>query len=84
MKRIFDLLFSIIILIILSSILVIICFLILITTSGPILFWSDRIGKNNKIFRMPKFRTMVVDTPLVSTDLLDDPNSKKLHLLVCF
>lgn len=45
-----------------------------ITSSGPILYWSDRIGRHNRIFRMPKFRTMRIDTPAVATHLLDNPN----------
>lgn len=44
-----------------------------ITSAGPILYWSERIGIHNSIFRMPKFRTMRVDTPTVATHLLSDP-----------
>jgi O-antigen biosynthesis protein WbqP len=76
MKRNFDLLSSIILVILLSFILLITYFLVRITSSGPGLFWSDRVGQNNKIFRMPKFRTMVIDTPVVATDLLIDPYSR--------
>jgi O-antigen biosynthesis protein WbqP len=47
--------------------------LIKTTSRGPILHWSDRIGKNNQIFRMPKFRSMRIDTPQVATHLLADP-----------
>ena len=43
------------------------------TSAGPILYWSERVGKNNKIFKMPKFRTMRIDTPQVATHLLTDP-----------
>lgn len=43
------------------------------TSKGPILYWSDRVGCNNAIFRMPKFRTMRTDTPEVATHLLEDP-----------
>jgi O-antigen biosynthesis protein WbqP len=46
-----------------------------LSSKGPVLYWSDRIGKNNVIFRMPKFRTMLIDTPVVATHLLDDPDS---------
>jgi len=45
------------------------------TSEGPALYWSDRIGKNNKIFKMPKFRSMLTDTPAVATHLLDDPEA---------
>ena len=44
-----------------------------LTSSGPILYWSDRVGRDNQIFSMPKFRTMRIDTPAVATHLLDDP-----------
>jgi O-antigen biosynthesis protein WbqP len=44
-----------------------------LTSAGPILYWSDRIGRDNKIFKMPKFRTMRVDTPAVATHLLPEP-----------
>jgi O-antigen biosynthesis protein WbqP len=42
------------------------------TSEGPVLYWSDRVGKNNEIFRMPKFRSMLTDTPAVATHLLDN------------
>ncbi len=45
-----------------------------LTSTGPILYWSDRVGRENKLFKMPKFRTMRVDTPAVATHLLPDPN----------
>ena len=45
-----------------------------LTAKGPILYWSDRVGKNNSIFKMPKFRTMRIDTPAVATHLLTDPD----------
>ena len=44
-----------------------------LTSAGSVLYWSDRIGRDNKIFKMPKFRTMLVDTPAVATHLLPDP-----------
>ena len=43
------------------------------TSMGPVLYWSDRVGRNNVIFKMPKFRSMRVDTPVVATHLLEDP-----------
>jgi O-antigen biosynthesis protein WbqP len=46
-----------------------------LTSKGPSLYWSDRIGKNNKIFKMPKFRSMLTDTPDVATHLLDNTDS---------
>lgn len=44
-----------------------------LTSVGPVLYWSDRIGKNNTIFKMPKFRTMLADTPAMATHLLPNP-----------
>jgi O-antigen biosynthesis protein WbqP len=48
--------------------------LIKLTSKGPVLYWSDRIGQNNAIFRMPKFRSMKIDTPPVATHLMTDPD----------
>lgn len=45
-----------------------------LTSPGPILYWSDRVGKNNSVFKMPKFRTMRIDTPAVATHLLGNPD----------
>jgi len=45
-----------------------------ITSKGPALYWSDRVGRKNKIFKMPKFRSMRIDTPAVATHLLSDPD----------
>lgn len=45
------------------------------TSKGSVLYWSDRVGKNNKIFKMPKFRSMLTDTPAVATHLLDNPDA---------
>ena len=47
--------------------------LVRLTSVGPVLYWSDRVGKNNKIFRMAKFRSMRIDTPAVATHLLVNP-----------
>jgi O-antigen biosynthesis protein WbqP len=44
------------------------------TSPGPALYWSQRVGKNNRLFLMPKFRTMRTDTPVVATHLLTDPS----------
>ena len=43
------------------------------TSPGPAIYWSDRVGQRNRIFKMPKFRTMRLDTPAVATHLLPDP-----------
>lgn len=73
-KRILDLTLSIIALLIFIIPFIIIFFLIKFSSKGDIIHWSKRIGKNNKIFKMPKFRTMRYDTPSVATHLLDKPD----------
>ena len=75
MKRIFDLILAIFIFLILLISLLIIAVLIIATSKGPALYWSERVGKNNKIFKMPKFRSMLTNTPAVATHLLDNPGS---------
>lgn len=52
---------------------VLLALLVKLTSKGPVLYWSDRVGRNNRIFSMPKLRTMRVDTPVVATHLLNDP-----------
>ena len=74
MKRAFDLFAGVILLLSLVIILLFIAIAIRRTSKGSVLYWSDRIGKNNKIFKMPKFRSMLIDTPAVATHLLDNPN----------
>jgi len=75
MKRVFDLFFGVILLLSLVIILLFIAIVIRLTSKGPSLYWSDRVGKNNKIFKMPKFRSMLIDTPAVATHLLDNPDA---------
>jgi O-antigen biosynthesis protein WbqP len=75
MKRVFDSFFSLILIIPISAIIVIVGIMIKISSKGSILYWSDRIGKDNEIFEMPKFRSMRIDTPAVATHLLDNPDS---------
>jgi len=55
--------------------IVLIAGLVRLTSPGPAIYWSDRVGRNNKIFRMPKFRTMRIDTPAVATHLMSDPEA---------
>ena len=74
MKRFFDLLLSISILVLLLAPMLLIAIAVRLTSKGPSLYWSDRVGKNNKIFKMPKFRSMLTDTPAVATHLLDNPD----------
>ena len=75
MKRIFDLLLCVIALVFFMAPMVLIAIAVRMSSKGPALYWSDRVGINNKIFKMPKFRTMLTDTPPVATHLLDNPDS---------
>jgi len=75
MKRLFDLTLALLALIPLLLPLMIIMLAIRLTSKGPAIFWSDRVGENNIIFKMPKFRTMRVGTPSVATHLLQDPSN---------
>jgi O-antigen biosynthesis protein WbqP len=74
MKRVFDLLLCALLALVLALPIVIIAFLVYLSSPGAALYWSDRVGLNNLIFRMPKFRTMQVNTPAVATHLLADPD----------
>ena len=71
MKQIFDLFTGVILLVLLLILMLLIAIAIRLTSKGPSLYWSDRVGKNNTIFKMPKFRSMLTDTPAVATHLLD-------------
>ena len=75
MKRIFDLLLGVAILVPLVVPMLLISIAVRFSSKGPALYWSDRVGKNNKIFKMPKFRSMLTDTPAVATHLLDNPDA---------
>ena len=75
MKRIFDFASSAVALGIFLLPIAIVALFVKITSPGPVIYWSDRVGRNNRIFRMPKFRTMRVGTPAVATHLLGDPRS---------
>ena len=75
MKRLFDLLAAVILSIVFLLPLLFIAVMVRATSEGPILYWSNRIGKDNVIFQMPKFRTMRLDTPLLATHLMQNPNS---------
>ena len=74
LKRIFDIIFSLGVLLIFALPILVIAAAIRLTSKGPAIYWSDRIGKDNTIFRMPKFRTMQIDTPAVATHLMIDPD----------
>ena len=74
MKRLFDFSLSVFAIVILAIPLLIIATVIRLTSPGSILFWSQRVGCNNQIFQMPKFRSMRIDTPAVATHLLQNPD----------
>jgi O-antigen biosynthesis protein WbqP len=75
MKRIFDICLAICALTFLISPILLLALLVRLTSPGPILYWSDRIGRHNRSFEMPKFRSMRVGTPVVATHMLSDPQS---------
>jgi len=75
MKRLIDLILALVIALLLLLPVFIVAVLVKLTSKGPVLYWSDRVGRNNTIFKMPKFRSMDVDSPLVATHLLEDPQS---------
>lgn len=77
MKRVFDLLLAVAAAAVLALPVLLVALAVRLTSPGPALYWSDRVGRNNKIFKMPKFRSMRVGTPAVATHLLADP---KAHL----
>jgi O-antigen biosynthesis protein WbqP len=73
MKRLFDLLLALVAAGFLVLPILLLAILVRLTSPGPALYWSDRVGADNRIFRMPKFRTMRIGTPAVATHLLTDP-----------
>ena len=74
MKRLFDLLIGLILLFLLAIPMILIALSVRLTSRGPILYWSNRIGQGNVIFKMPKFRSMLVNTPVIATHLMTDPH----------
>ncbi len=74
MKRIFDILLSVGILIVLAIPMLLIAVLVRLTSKGPAIYWSKRVGMNGVIFEMPKFRSMQMDTPTVATHLMKKPD----------
>ena len=75
MKRICDLFFAVLAGVVLIVPFVFVFLLVRITSKGPALYWSDRIGRDNQIFKMPKFRSMKMDAPVVATHLLGNPSN---------
>ncbi|QCB46353.1 sugar transferase [Hydrogenophaga sp. PAMC20947] len=79
MKRLFDFTLASLLCLVFALPLILVALAIRLTSPGPAIYWSDRVGKDNRIFHMPKFRSMRVDTPAVATHLLSDPGA---HLTV--
>ena len=75
MKRLFDLLLALCAAVVLVLPIVVVALAVRLTSKGPALYWSDRVGRCNRIFKMPKFRSMLVGTPAVATHLLADAKS---------
>ena len=75
MKRAFDLLLGFIGLLLLCIPLLLVALAVKVSSKGPAIYWSQRVGRNNRLFNMPKFRSMRTDTPAVATHLLPDPKS---------
>ena len=75
MKRLFDLLLALCVAVVLALPVAVVAVAVRLTSAGPALYWSDRVGRGNKIFKMPKFRSMRVGTPAVATHLLADARS---------
>lgn len=73
MKRLIDSVVALIASLILFFPILMLAIAVRSTSKGPALYWSDRVGRNNSIFKMPKFRSMRIDTPALATHLLDNP-----------
>ena len=74
MKRIFDIVLGISMLVVLALPMLFIALLVRLTSRGKALYWSDRVGKNGVLFKMPKFRSMQINTPIVATHLIERPD----------
>lgn len=74
MKRLFDLVVALVATVFLVLPIVITALAVRLTSPGPVLYWSERVGRHNRIFKMPKFRSMRIDTPAVATHLLQNPD----------
>lgn len=75
MKRTLDILLALIALVILLLPIIVVALMVRVTSPGPIFYWSDRVGRHNRIFKMPKFRSMRIGTPAVATHLLSNPGA---------
>jgi O-antigen biosynthesis protein WbqP len=75
MKRLFDISVGSTLIIVFAIPMVLVALAVRLTSKGPVLYWSNRVGRENRIFRMPKFRSMQTDAPIVATHLLCDPHA---------
>ena len=75
MKSLFDILFGVLLLVLCIIPMLLIIVFVRLSSKGPSLYWSERVGINNVIFKMPKFRSMLINAPDVATHLLDNPDS---------
>ena len=75
MKRLFDLVLALFASIVLAIPVAMVAMAVRLTSNGPALYWSDRVGRSNKLFKMPKFRSMRLGTPAVATHLLEGPTA---------
>jgi O-antigen biosynthesis protein WbqP len=73
MKRLFDLALAFVATVLLAIPILVLMLVVRLTSSGSAIYWSDRVGRCNQIFKMPKFRTMRIDAPTMATHLLEDP-----------
>jgi len=74
-KRVFDVTLAILTIALASVPMLLIAMMVKLSSHGPVLYWSERIGRDNNIFSMPKFRTMLIETPTVATHILETPNN---------
>lgn len=73
MKRLFDIIISLVLIVGFAPVMLFVYLMVRATSAGPALYWSERVGAGNRLFLMPKFRSMRIDTPVVATHLLADP-----------
>jgi O-antigen biosynthesis protein WbqP len=74
MKRLFDLALVLILGVMLFVPFILIALAVCVTSRGPVIYWSVRVGENNRLFKMPKFRSLLTETPLLASNLLEDPS----------
>lgn len=79
-KRYFDFFLSLVAICLLLLPILIVVLMVKLTSEGPVLFWSDRVGKNNHIFKMPKFRSMLIGTPQIATHLMNQQSNASAFL----